>query len=77
MALDPLSRLRAMLRLRGAALPATPDADALAALERCKACHYKKLCDEFLAAPDSSGARMFCPNTHYAEVRRHSRLAFA
>jgi len=76
MALDDFDRLQAMLRLRGAALPPTPDADALAAIERCRKCAYKKLCDEFLAAPASNAARTFCPNTHYVEVRRQRRLAF-
>jgi hypothetical protein len=76
MALDELARLQAMLRCRGAALPRAPDADALAALERCRKCHQVKLCDEFLAAPASNGARMFCPNTHYVEARRQRRLAF-
>ena len=66
-----------MLRLRGGALPRTPDADACAALERCRHCNYQKLCDEFRAAPASNDARMFCPNTHYIEVRRQKRLAFA
>ena len=76
MAVDESTRLEAMLHSRGAALPRPPDADALAALERCRKCNYKKLCDEFLAAPVSNGARMFCPNTHYVEVRRQQRLAF-
>ena len=65
-----------MLHSRGAALPPTPDADALAALERCRKCHHVKLCDEFLAAPAPNGARIFCPNTHYVEARRQKRLAF-
>ena len=76
MAIDELARLQAMLRLRGAALPAAPDADALAAIERCRKCNYQKLCDEFLAAPAVSGARLFCPNNHYVEVRRQQRLQF-
>jgi len=74
--LDELGRLAAMLRLRGAALPGTPDADALAALERCRKCNYKKLCDEFLAVPVGNRARMFCPNSHYIETRRQHRLVF-
>ena len=77
MALDERARLEAMLRLRGAALPPTPDADALAALERCRKCNYKKLCDELLAAPASTGgARTFCPNSHYIEACRQKGLAF-
>jgi hypothetical protein len=76
MALDELGRLEAMLRQRGAALPATPDADALAALERCRKCNYRKLCDEFLAARNASGASAFCPNAHYIAVRRQQRLEF-
>lgn len=77
MALDDLSRLEAMLGLRGAALPAAPNADALAALQRCKKCNYKKMCDEFLAAADATGSRAFCPNTHYIEARRQKRLSFS
>lgn len=77
MPLDDLARLQAMLRHRGAALPKTPDADSLAALERCRKCSYKKLCDEFLAAPVSRSARMFCPNSHYIEACRQNRLAFS
>ena len=73
---DELARLAAMLRARGAALPKAPDANALAALERCRKCNYQKLCEQFLAAPDSNGARMFCPNTHYIEALRQKRLAF-
>ena len=76
MPLDELGRLKAMLVRRGAALPASPDADTQAALERCKRCHYKKLCDEFLAARVSNGLRAFCPNTHYIEARRQQGLAF-
>lgn len=77
MALDELARLAAMLAGRGAGLPPAPDADTLAALERCRKCHYTKLCDEFLAAPSANGARLFCPNTHYVEARRQNRLAFS
>ena len=76
MAIDDFARLRAMLACRGAALPRSPDAEALAAIQRCKKCNYVKLCDEFLAAPSSSASRAFCPNTHYIEVRRQRRLAF-
>jgi hypothetical protein len=76
MALDELARLQAMLASRGAALPPSPDADALAALERCKNCNYKKLCAEFLASPTAGGSRAFCPNAHYIEVRRQRRLEF-
>jgi hypothetical protein len=76
-ALDDLTRLEAMLAGRGAGLPASPDGDALAALERCKTCHHKKLCDEFLAAGAPGASRAFCPNSHYIEVRRHSRLSFS
>lgn len=75
-ALDEIGRLQAMLRRRGAALPATPDADALAALERCRKCNYQKLCAEFLASSASGIARTFCPNSHYIEVRRQQGLAF-
>ena len=64
------------MRRRGAALPESPDADALAALERCRKCHYQKLCAEFLASSASGIARTFCPNSHYIEVRRQQRLAF-
>ena len=74
MALDELARLRAMFARLGGAWPATPDADALAALDRCRKCHYRKLCDEFLADPLSNAARMFCPNTHYIQIRRHCSL---
>lgn len=74
MTLDELARLRAMFARRGAVWPAAPDADALAALERCRKCNYKKLCDEFLADRVSNTARMFCPNTHYIEIRRHCSL---
>jgi hypothetical protein len=76
MALDDLARLEAMLASRGAGLPVAADADALAALERCRKCHHKKLCDKFLAVPAANAARSFCPNAHYVEVRRHLRLAF-
>jgi len=76
MPLDELARLKAMLRRRGAALPQVPDADALAALARCKSCNYQKLCAEFLAAPDSSGVFTFCANSHYIAVRRQQRLEF-
>ena len=75
MARDDLARLQAMLDRRGAALPATPDADALAALERCRRCLRKALCDEFLAAPAPGGSRAFCPNTHYVEARRYGARA--
>ena len=76
MALDELARLQAMLRRRGAALPASPDGDALAALERCRKCNYRKLCDAFLADGAAAGACTFCPNSHYIQVRRQKRLAF-
>ena len=76
MAVDELGRLEAMLRRRGAALPESPDADALAALQRCKSCNYKTLCDEFLSAHSASGSRAFCPNSHYIEVRRQQRIDF-
>jgi len=75
-ALDALGRLQAVLRRRGAAMPSAPDADALAALERCKKCNYTKLCDEFLAGGDAGGISTFCPNSHYIAVRRQHRLEF-
>lgn len=78
MALDDLGRLEAMLRQRGAALPAEPDTDALAALERCRKCNYQKLCVEFIAVRGANGPATFCPNSHYIAVRRQRRgeLAF-
>lgn len=75
--MDDLARLQAILLLRGAMLPARPDADALAALERCRSCNYKKLCNEWLAARPAAGAWTFCPNAHYIAVRRQQRLQFA
>lgn len=77
MALDDLARLERLLRRRGAALPKSPDRDALDALERCRKCNYKALCDESIAAADTTRARTFCPNSHYIEVRRQQGLAFS
>ena len=74
--LDELARLKAMLRRRGTALPNVPDADALAALERCKSCNYQGPCAEFLAAPDSGGVFALCANSHYVAVRRQRHLEF-
>jgi hypothetical protein len=75
--LDAVSRLEAMLRRRGAALPQIPDADSLAALERCASCGSTALCDELLASAGNGGNRSFCPNTHYVEALRQRGLAFA
>lgn len=75
MRLDDLGRLEALARRRGAALPTSPDADALAAIARCGKCHYKKLCDETIASAAGDG-RAFCPNTHYLAALRERRLAF-
>ena len=68
-ALDALGRLEAMARRRRTGLPSAPDADSLAAVERCRQCHYRKLCDEALASADGDG-RAFCPNTHYLAALR-------
>jgi len=65
-----MKRLLAMLRRRGAALPVAPDADALAAIERCEKCRHTSLCDQLLATPGSGGYRGFCPNAPYVEQRR-------
>lgn len=75
MKLDDLGRLKAIAHRRGAALPGTPDADALAAIARCGKCHYKQLCDETIASTAGDG-RAFCPNTHYLAALRERRLAF-
>jgi hypothetical protein len=69
-------RLIEMLRRRGAALPSSPDADALAAVQRCEACNAKALCDEYLAARNSAAGRSFCPNGPYVESLREARLKF-
>ena len=71
-----LSRLEAMLQRRAAALPEMPDADALAAIARCQRCLSAKLCDEYLASALTGGNRSFCPNSHYIEALRQTRLAF-
>jgi hypothetical protein len=71
-----MKRLLAMLRRRGATLPARPDADALQAIKRCEACRHAALCDELLASPGSGGNRSFCPNAPYVEQRREKELTF-
>ncbi|HEY5899601.1 MAG TPA: DUF6455 family protein [Burkholderiales bacterium] len=75
--LPAVSRLEAMLRRRGAALPESPDADSMAAIARCETCRHTELCDELLASAGNGGNRSFCPNTHYVEALRQRRLAFA
>jgi uncharacterized protein DUF6455 len=76
MAMNPAQRLAAMLARRGASLPPVADADTHAAIARCTSCPAKKLCDELLASPGTSGYRGFCPNTHYVESRRQAGLKF-
>ena len=71
-----MKRLLAMLRRRGAMLPQSPDADALAAVKRCEACPHTALCDELLASPGNGGYRAFCPNSAYVEQRREGSLKF-
>lgn len=71
-----MKRLLAMLRRRGATLPNPPDADALAAIERCEACPHTALCDELLAQPGSGGSRTFCVNAGYIAQQRERGLKF-
>jgi len=71
-----IRRLYAMLRRRAAALPKPLDADARAAIARCRACPATELCDELLASPGNGGYRAFCPNAHYVEHRREITLKF-
>lgn len=78
---DDRVRLEEMMRLRGAVLTdplSEADAHDLAlATQRCLQCRRKDLCDERLAAGNSTGYGLFCPNTHYIERLRGSSLRFS
>jgi len=72
-------RLPEVMRRRSTSLPdpltGALARDAAAATQRCLACNYKALCDEWLAT--GKGELTFCPNAAWLAKLRQDSLSFS